>query len=337
MKQNTALATATLHPIQPDQVNPSLLTFCKAFADQLRLDILRVLSRDSFGVLELVQIFESKQSGISHHLKILANAGLVSKRREGNSIFYRRSHTVNAGELSGLQKELYKTVELQQLSPSVEQRLTLIQQSRVEQSQFFFRDNADRFSQHQEQVAAYEMYGVNAGELITSSFQGKDATTGTVVEIGPGEGEFLESLSATFDQVVAVDNSSEMLAKAQGFARSHTLDNIEFILGDTKHPALNELSIDCLVMNMVLHHVPSPAEVIFDIYKVLNTGGQFFVTELCTHDQSWVQGSCGDLWLGFEPEDLGSWATNVGFIEGESVYLAQRNGFRVQIRQFLKL
>ena len=87
---------------------------------------------------------------------------------------------------------------------------------------------------------------------------------------------------------------------------------------------------------MVLHHVPSPAEMLFDIANVLAESGQLFITELCGHDQSWVKESCGDQWLGFDPVELGDWAKNAGFTEGESVYLAQRNGFRVQIRQFLK-
>ncbi len=59
----------------------------KAAGDPLRLEILRLLARDSFGVMELSRIFDTKQSGMSHHLKVLANAGLVATRREGNSIF----------------------------------------------------------------------------------------------------------------------------------------------------------------------------------------------------------------------------------------------------------
>ena len=68
-----------------------LAALCKAGGDPLRLNVLRVLSNDSFGVLELAQIFAIGQSGMSHHLKVLAQAGLVATRREGNAIFYRRA------------------------------------------------------------------------------------------------------------------------------------------------------------------------------------------------------------------------------------------------------
>ena len=79
---------------QPDSEGSDLdqLTLLyKALADQLRLQILRLLRNESFGVLELCRILEIKQSALSHHLKILATADVVTTRREGNSIFYRRN------------------------------------------------------------------------------------------------------------------------------------------------------------------------------------------------------------------------------------------------------
>ncbi|PCJ50988.1 MAG: ArsR family transcriptional regulator [Gammaproteobacteria bacterium] len=326
---------ASIEQLHPENNSTRLLAFCKATADQLRLDILKVLSRESFGVLELVQIFNCKQSLISHHLKILANAGLVLRRREGNSIFYRRANTISSTEMAEMQKGLFNAIERTQLSLEAQQRLALIHDDRADKCQRYFRENANKFSQHQEQVAAYELYGPNAKELIASTIP-LDSTQNTVLEIGPGEGEFLVELSQLFKRVIALDNSSEMLNKAQELATSQNLTNIDFVHGDTRNNSLSEQQINCVVLNMVLHHVPSPVEVLFDIAELLDENGQLFITELCSHDQSWVKTSCGDLWLGFEPEDLSDWTRNAGFKEGESVYLAQRNGFRVQIRQFLK-
>lgn len=310
----------------------ALLALCKASADQLRLDILRLLSRDSFGVLELCRIFDSKQSGMSHHLKILANAGLVTSRREGNSIFYRRSVRAASDNISELQQALHKAVDQLTLSPEVQQQVELAQQERAENSKSYFAQNADKFEQQQEQIAAYELYGPSAVELISNTMTGKHDT---VLEVGPGEGKFLAELSPRFNNVYGLDNSQHMLDKAQLFTDQQDIDNVELIHGDTQHETLASMNADCIVVNMVLHHVPSPAAIFFDLAKALRKGGQLFVTDLCNHDQAWVQESCGDLWLGFEPEDLASWAADAGFQPGESIYLAQRNGFRVQIRQFI--
>ena len=331
----------SVYPLQAGSSVSSLLDLCKASADQLRLDILRVLSRDSFGVLELCRIFDCKQSSISHHLKVLSNGGLVLKRREGNSIFYHRalSHIGESNELaefSTLKKELYQTIDSQSVSNSVKKRLTDIQQERAESSASFFRDNADKFQEQQEQVAAYELYGPNIRDFISSSLGESLKKNGTVLEIGPGEGEFLTELSRLFNQVIALDNSGKMLKKAQQLTSAKKLTNIGFIKGDTRATGIDSYPIDCVVMNMVLHHIPSPADVFYDIAKALDVGGQLFITELCSHDQPWVKDSCGDLWLGFDPKGLGDWAQGAGFREGESIYLAQRNGFRVQFRQFIK-
>ena len=92
------MSTATQLPT-PSPTD-ALAAFCKAASEPLRLNILRVLSNDSFGVLELAHILATGQSGVSHHLKVLAQAGLVTSRREGNAIFYRRSlpHNESADE-----------------------------------------------------------------------------------------------------------------------------------------------------------------------------------------------------------------------------------------------
>ncbi|MGB2272587.1 MAG: ArsR/SmtB family transcription factor, partial [Pseudomonadales bacterium] len=87
----------------------------KASADHLRLEILQVLQHDSFGVLELCNLFDIKQSAMSHHLKVLSNAGLVTTRREGNAIFYRRA-LPGAGENSQLTNQLFASIDSEILS-----------------------------------------------------------------------------------------------------------------------------------------------------------------------------------------------------------------------------
>ena len=321
----------------PDTDSQYLLTFCKASADKLRLDILSVLSHDSYGVLELCSIFDCKQSGMSHHLKILANAGLVTTRREGNSIFYRRAHRNPDDALHELQQTLYRVVDSQPIAADIQREVTAVQAERSSNSTVFFSENSDKFRQQQEQIAAYELYGPNAIELLSNSYRDNNSRHHRVLEIGPGEGAFLAELAPRFEHVYALDNSQQMLDKSTRFAEHSGLFNISFIHGDTKSEGIEELNLDCVVINMVLHHTPSPAEIFFDIARILNQGGHLFVTDLCSHNQSWVRDSCGDLWLGFEPEDLTQWAAAAGFTTGENIYLAQRNGFQVQIRQFIKI
>ena len=156
------------------------------------------------------------------------------------------------------------------------------------------------------------------------------------IEIGPGEGAFLAELSPHYESVVGVDNADAMLKRANEFVNQQALNNVSFILGDSRDAGLEQNAADCVVSNMVLHHVPSPAEIFKDAARLLKPGGIFCVTDLCRHDQSWARDACGDLWLGFEPDDLTEWAQASGLQDGPAAYLAQLNGFRVQVRQFVK-
>lgn len=309
-----------------------LALLLKAAGDDLRLAVLQVLARDSYGVLELAQALDVRQSGMSHHLKILANAGLVVTRREGNSIFYRRTSLSPEDPLVTLKRELFRHIDAAGETPYAA-GLNQVWHERAQASRKFFLENAGKFKARQDLIASFEVYHKHTRELLDLSPLGPREWA---LEVGPGEGEFLPDLSGRFSRVLALDNSPEMLAKAQQLAAEVQLGNVAFVEGDTgylqQHPAV----FDCAVANMVLHHTPSPASLLADISNSLKPGGVLLLTELCRHDQSWTQEACGDLWLGFDPEDLQSWAETAGLQEGQSVYFALRNGFQIQVRQFIK-
>jgi len=331
------MTTSTLprHALREDAgalSTTALAALCKAAAEPLRLAILRLLARESFGVLELARMLDCTQSRMSHHLKVLADAGLVLRRREGNSIFYRRSNRARQAELEGLQMALLAAADALPLDAGVVARREQVQAERAERSRQFFEEHASAFRQHQEQVVEYELYGLHAARLLDQLFPEGGRLA---LEIGPGEGQFLGELSRRFERVLALDNAPRMLARARQHLAAEGLDNVELLAGDTGHPGLPGLAAECAVLNMVLHHVPSPAALFADLADALAPGGVLVVTELCRHDQAWTQALCGDLWLGFEPEELDHWAAAAGLSEdGDGIYLAQRNGFQVQIRPF---
>ncbi len=310
-----------------------LAALLKAAGDTLRLEILRLLARDSFGVMELSRIFAIKQSGMSHHLKVLSNAGLLASRREGNSIFYRRALPANDASVCKLLHSLFEALDQNPLAEEYLHRLASVQQERAEASQAFFNDNATKFRAQQDLIASHSVYAEAVAELMANTLLPKH---GTAIEIGPGEGEFLPELASHFDQLIALDSSAYMLAKAKSFAEAAGVNNIQFIHGDTDTALQQGVQADCAVINMVLHHVPSPAAIFDHISQLLTPGGCLLISDLCHHDQQWARDACGDMWLGFDPDDLSLWAHHTGLHEGQSQYIALRNGFQIQVRQFFR-
>jgi len=306
-----------------------LAALCKAGGDPLRLNVLRALSNDSFGVLELAQIFAIGQSGMSHHLKVLAQADLVATRREGNAIFYRRAlpHT----ELIGgkLHAALLEEVDSLALPDDVRARIGLVHRQRANASHDFFARTAEKFRAQQDLIAGLPHYRDSLLSLLDKLSFDTDATA---VEVGPGDGGFLPDLAQRFRRVTGLDNSPAMLDLARTLCEQKALDNVELKLAD----ALSDANVcgNCVVLNMVLHHFAAPAEALKQLANLVQPGGSLLVTELCSHDQSWAREACGDLWLGFEQEDLARWAIAAGLVPGESLYVGLRNGFQIQVRHF---
>ena len=336
----------------------------KASADQLRLEILQVLQHDSFGVLELCNLFAIKQSAMSHHLKVLSNADLVTTRREGNAIFYRRA-LPGSGENSLLISQLFTSIDAEILSSDLQQAIDRAQKTRSELSLQFFSVNSERFKAQQDLIVDIADYRDTVDEILDTLFiqpaltqpaaettpaQFAQRETKQAIEIGPGDGSYLSNLSRRFNHVIALDNAEPMLQQCRLTAEQQGLNKVGFILGDTStfiqlDSEIAKLSpssqsgarkADCVVANMVLHHNAKPQNIINDVGKLLAPNGVFVVSELCQHDQDWVRDAAGDVWLGFNETLLDNWASNSGLEKGPSSYTALRNGFRIQILSYIK-
>lgn len=322
-----------------DAVSPDdLARLFKALSDGLRLDILHLLRTDSYGVLELCRIVDVRQSALSHHLKILAQAELVSTRREGNSIFYRRALVLDDDPTADIKRAAFAALDALPLREALASGAKQINDERSEQSLLFFERHAGRFIEKQDLIAEYAQYSETLRDLLAGLRLPENSTA---LEVGPGESPLLSELADHFPNLSALDNSREMLSRAQKqllqLAPQHA-DSVEFIHGDTcalLADANNLGRFDLIVFNMVLHHIPSPQTTFKDCAKLLAAGGTLLLIDLSHHDQDWVKASCGDLWLGFADSDLDGWAEAAGLHCSQRVYLGLKNGFQVQMRVFI--
>jgi DNA-binding transcriptional ArsR family regulator/ubiquinone/menaquinone biosynthesis C-methylase UbiE len=304
----------------------------KAAADVMRLQILQLLQQDSFGVLEIADIFEVSQSRMSHHLKILASAGLLTTRREGNSIFYRRA-VMGSDTVDLVRGSILKAVDHLEPNASIQTAVARIYQERAMQSQTFFEKHAGKFTDVQDLIAGYEHYADSVNDVMQALVLPENASA---MEVGPGQGGFLKPLTDMFQHVIALDNSPAMLDVAKEHCEQGLQEKIQFVLGEPETALKQNIKVDFLAFNMVVHHIPSPSDVIQSAAQLLNQDGYLLITDLCPHNQSWVKESCGDLWLGLDPDDLNQWASDSGLIRQHQVFVSLRNGFQIQIQLFKK-
>lgn len=308
----------------------ALALVSKASADAFRVEILKVLQQDSFGVLELSDIFGVRQSAMSHHLKILVQSGFLEHKRQANSNFYRRSVLLNNDPLFDLKQQIFDAVDRTPLSAELSQAVQGAYRARAQQSHAFFNRHAGKFSEINDLIAGYDQYADSIYKVMAPL---ELPTSGRAMEVGPGEGGFLAPLSTRFKEVLALDNSGPMLELARRFL-PESIRNVRFILGDTQSAIQDGLLVDFLAFNMVMHHNPSPEQLFGDSAQLLNPNGYLLITELCPHDQQWTFESCGDLWLGLPPEHIQQWGQAAGLTHQQQVITGLRNGFQVQVHLF---
>ncbi len=303
---------------------PDLIKVCRAAGDNLRANILRVLAEDAFAVLELGKIFAMAQPAISHHLKTLSDAGLVTRRREGTSIFYQRPAAIPGP----LVQALFSELDGQPLDAILAANISEIYQQRLQHSEAFFNLNADALKQQTEMICAPSVY---ADAVTEAAVQQAAVQRRHALEVGPGDGTVLARLSKHFTRVTGVDNAGSMLNNTR--RQVGDLQNVELLEADfLKLPRKPRYQL--VVASMVLHHSASPAAFFRQAAALLQPAGLLVITELCTHNQQWVQAACGDIWLGFDPRQLTRWAEQTGFSQRHRQFLAQRNGFRVQVHTY---
>lgn len=286
------------------------LKIYKALADETRLRLVRLLVRGALNVNEIIGILGMGQSRVSRHLKILAEAELVTKRREGTWIYYQgngqSSEAIVADAL-----DLCERHERQLPNYAEDlQGLENIVEGRRQQTRQFFDSIVDPQQLHQSLDGDY--YRRVAMDRVPDGI-------GTVLDMGTGAGLLLPGLLRRAERVIAVDSSTTMLDMARKALGKETM-RCDFRLGDLGHLPVADGEVDLVVACMVLHHLSHPAEAIGEARRALRAGGRLVIVDLYRHEDESLREHLADLWLGFLPAQVERWLREYRFvIEGAEV------------------
>ncbi|MDR1360480.1 MAG: metalloregulator ArsR/SmtB family transcription factor [Deltaproteobacteria bacterium] len=266
----------------------------KALADETRLRLLHILNRHELNVNELVLILEMGQSRVSRHLKILSAAGLLTWRREGLRVFY---STPGEGERRDLIDAVLPFMENDpQFAADMVMAAGMIEERARRTRQFFNSIAEDWDKLSREVLGSFDLAGVVRERMPFCR---------VAADLGCGTGTVLAAMLDKAEKLIGVDGSPRMLELARR-RFVHSEDQVSLRIGDLAHLPLRDAEADFVAINMVLHHVASPLEVLRETQRVLAPGGRLALTDFNRHADERMRADYGDLWLGFDAETLHS-------------------------------
>ncbi|MBJ6749364.1 ArsR/SmtB family transcription factor [Geomonas anaerohicana] len=282
-----------------------MLELFKALADPCRLRLVAVLLNSELTVQELTQIMGMGQSRISRHLKILAEAGVLSVKRQGTWSYYRAG-----GQnpfFSAIRPEFER--ELEQL-PERRNDLAAVAQAleaRRKRSLEFFDQHAAQWDELSRTLLPVPEYQEALLALVPE--------VSVLLEIGVGTGTLMAQLAGKARQVIGVDHSPAMLVEARRRLVQDGVPGAELRLGEMTHLPIADGGAGCVVANMVLHHAADPQTVLAEMVRVLQPQGTVVLADLARHEREWAREQLADQWLGFEEDELQAWLKGAGLTE----------------------
>ena len=276
-----------------------------ALADPIRSRLLLLLDRHELTVGELCTALQLPQSTVSRHLKTLADEGWVIARAEGTS----RRYAMPGSALDPGARRLWHLVREQVgTTPSARHDLSRVEQLLLERrstSQAFFSSRAGQWDK-----VRVELYGSRADLTPFAALLDPDWI---VADLGCGTGQTTAALAPFVGRVIAVDESSAMLAAAR--RRLGDRDQVDVRSGRLEDLPIDDAELDAAILSLVLHFVVDPAAVFAEAARTIRPGGRLLVVDMVPHEREEYRSTMGHLWLGFDTAQLTEWLKRAGFVD----------------------
>ena len=286
------------------QLGFSVLTATlKAAAESTRLRLLMLIAEAELTVTDLTAILRQSQPRLSRHLRLLAEAGLVQRHREGSWAFFR----LGEGGAADIARALI--ARLDPNDPTIardRERLAAVRAARTAAAQNYFRRHAvewDRIRKLHVAEAAVE-------EAICAALDG--APIRSLLDLGTGTGRMLELFAAKIERGLGLDLSVDMLALAREHLDRAGLKNCSVRYGDIYDLALPRDSFDVVIIHQVLHFLDDSGRAIREAARVLRPGGRLLVIDFAPHDLEFLRDLHAHRRLGFAAETVTQWLETAG-------------------------
>jgi SAM-dependent methyltransferase len=286
----------------------------RLLGDATRLRLLRVLAEDRFNVTELTGILDAAQSGVSRHLGLLKDAGLVVEEREAGYVYYR----LNEEARHNGQGPLWSLLDAQ-FAASGDDLAVRQDQARLQEVLRLRKENFETHGNARQLVPgrSWAAWARALGHLLPPL---------DVADIGCGEGYLTIEAARWARSVVGIDRSASVLDRARELAERRQVTNIAWKKGDLARLPLGDGSVDVALLSQTLHHAREPERAVDEAVRILRPGGRVVVLDLREHDQPWVRTRFGDRHLGFTHAQLETMLRDAGLSDVRVQVGARKTG-----------
>jgi len=268
-----------------------LLAALRACAEPTRLRLLALAAHGAFCVMEFTEILGQSQPRLSRHLKLLCDAGLLDRVREGTNVWF----ALPPDAAPGVAPVLELLARLPEDDPvlSADRRgaaRVLAERARVA-SDTFRRQGADW-----DEMRALGLPAADVEAALLSLLPGEKL--GRLLDIGTGTGRMLELLAPRVRSGLGIDASRAMLALARARLAKPGLAHLGVRQADMYRLPLSP-GYNVAVLQMVLHYAEDPAAVVAEAARVLAPGGRLIVVDLAGHRRADLTERLAHRWPGF--------------------------------------
>jgi ubiquinone/menaquinone biosynthesis C-methylase UbiE/DNA-binding transcriptional ArsR family regulator len=276
----------------------------KAAGEETRLRVLALLAEAELTVSELTDILRQSQPRISRHLRLLAEAGLVERFREGSWAFFRLGEHGAAAELA---RELVARLDpADSVIARDRERLAAVRAARAASAQAYFRRHAAEWDRIRKlHVADDEVEQAIVAALAERPFR-------SLLDLGTGTGRMLELCGPQIERGLGLDLSLDMLALARSRLDRAGLRHCSVRQGDLYDLALPKDSFDVVIVHQVLHFLDDGARALAEAARVLRPSGRLLVVDFAPHELEFLRDQHAHRKLGFAPEAVTQWMNAAG-------------------------
>lgn len=274
----------------------ALLTGLRAAGEPTRLRLLALCAHGELSVSELTQILSQSQPRVSRHLKLMVEAGLLTRIREGSLVFYRIAHANESAHLARTLVDLLPEDDAE-LNRDLA-RLDMIRQKRAQLAENYFQENAAHWSK----VRALHVPESDVEKRLLDMVGSERIEI--FLDIGTCTGRILELFAGQVNRGIGLDLSSEMLAIARAQLESEDYRHIHIRKGDMYNMPLDTESVDLATLHLVLHFSLEPAAVLAEAARTLKPGGRLIIVDFAAHQEEHLRTEHRHQRLGFKDTEI---------------------------------